>query len=134
MKILFLWAASVFFLPELSFSSTKNIFYVDSRNGSDNNNGKTSSTAWKTLDKVNTIIFKAGDLIYLRRGQSFNGSLILKGSGKNGRPIQLGAFGTGPRPIINSNDNEFAIKLMDEQYWEISDIETKGVVQRMNWF
>jgi len=89
MKTLSLWTALFFALPGLPFAIAKNIFYVDSRNGNDNNNGKSSSTAWKTLDKLNMIIFKAGDLIYLRRGQSFYGSLILKGSGKNGNPIQL---------------------------------------------
>jgi hypothetical protein len=49
-----------------------NTFYVDSVNGSDSNDGTTSSRAWKTLDKVNSTTFNPGDTIYLAAGSKSN--------------------------------------------------------------
>ena len=114
----------ILLLPVISYANT--IYYVDNVSGNDNNSGKSKQTAWKTLGKLNTVIFQAGDQIYLRRGQVFKGYLHLKGSGKDGSSIKLAAFGTGNRPIINAGKHESAIRIMDADHWEISDIETTG--------
>ncbi len=115
----------------LSFSSLKGFaqnisYYIDNINGKDNNNGRSGKTAWRSLSKLNIIVFQPGDHIYLKRGQIFNGWLHLKGSGKNGSPIKLSAFGMGRRPVINAAGLESAIKILDADHWEIVDIETTG--------
>jgi peroxiredoxin len=117
----------ILLLPNISTSYANNAsYYVDKINGNDNNNGKSISKAWKTLNKLNIIYFKPGDKIFLKRGQSFNGSLFLKGFGLNGNQITLGAFGVGKRPVINSSGYDYSIQMLDAQYWEIADIETTG--------
>jgi peroxiredoxin len=116
-----LWA-----LLSASFMYANNIFYVDKISGNDKNDGKTRMTAWKSLDKVNSLTFQPGDHIYLKRGQVFDGYLHLKGSGKDGLPIKLTAFGTGNRPVINAAGYKSAIKILDADHWEIADIETTG--------
>jgi hypothetical protein len=57
-------------------------YFVDNISGNDNYNGKSNKTAWRTLAKLNSLIFQAGDRIFLKRGQSFDGYVHLKGSGE----------------------------------------------------
>src|SRR5262245_26433022 len=93
-------------------ASAQNIsYYIDNVNGNDNNSGRTRNTAWRSLDKLNTITFEAGDQIYLRRGQTFKGFLHLAGSGEQGKPIKLGSFGAGKRPVIDGADHQQVIRL-----------------------
>jgi peroxiredoxin len=120
-------ALCLIMLLNATATSAKNTtYYVDNVKGNNNNTGTSSGKAWKTLDKLNAIRFEPGDVILLKRGQIYNGSLYLKGSGLNGAPIKLGAFGTGARPVINTASNGYAVKLLDVAYWEIAGIETKG--------
>lgn len=46
-------------------SAPQRTLYIDATNGNDSNNGQTSMTAWKTLNKANSSAI-AGDLILLR--------------------------------------------------------------------
>jgi hypothetical protein len=39
------------------------IYYVDSQNGNNANNGRSVNSAWKTISKVNATNFLAGDYI-----------------------------------------------------------------------
>ena len=101
-------------------------YYVDNVNGNNNNKGTTINTPWKTFENVNSKKFLPGDQVLLKRNQTFNGSLLLTGSGKPSKPIQIGSYGTGKRPVINADTFEFGIKILNEQYWEITGIETTG--------
>ena len=101
-------------------------YYVDNANGNDNNSGRTRNTAWRSLEKLNTITFEAGDQIFLKRGQTFKGYLHLTGSGEKGNTIRLGSFGTGKRPVIDGGDHQQVIQLLDGEYWDIENIETTG--------
>jgi uncharacterized repeat protein (TIGR02059 family) len=76
--------------------------YYISSSGNDSNNGLSSSTAWKTITKVNTIFstFKPGDRILFKRGDTFYGTINVNASGSAGNPITIGAYGTGANPII----------------------------------
>lgn len=112
------------FPQEVSAAGT--IYYVDSVSGNDGNNGTSTASAWRTLSKVNSTTFAPGDQILLKRGATFSGMAWPKGSGQSGAPITLGAYGTGNRPLINGGANEAAVKLHNQQYWVIQDIETTG--------
>lgn len=101
-------------------------YYVDPVRGHDDNDGRSDESPWKTLDKINSITFQGGDRIYLKRGGTFTGHLSLKGSGSEGKPVSLTAYGTGKRPVIQAGENPYAITIMDSEYWEISDMETTG--------
>ena len=87
-------------LISISIMSMATNYYV-SNTGSDTNSGLTQALPWKTVDKLNTITFKAGDKILFQRGNTFSGTLTLKQSGVSGNPIKVGAFGQGTNPIFN---------------------------------
>lgn len=102
------------------------IYYVDAVNGNDANDGMSEATAWKTLVKVSSRTFYANDQILLMRGQTFVGICAPLGSGTTSGRITLGAYGIGARPIINAGTNLAAIRLVDQSYWNVQDIETTG--------
>ena len=91
-----------------------------------NGNGS-SANPWNNVASVNTQTFAGGDSILLQRGTTCSGMLWPKGSGTStSAVITLGAYGVGALPIINGGNNEAAVKLFDQQYWQIQNIETRG--------
>lgn len=114
---------ALLFLSGMAFA---NDYYVDCAAGSDAASGTTQNAAWKTIDRVSATTFAPGDSILLRRGIRCPGSLAPKGSGEQGRPIRLGAYGSGALPVIEAGAAEAAITLSDQQYWEIENLETVG--------
>jgi hypothetical protein len=99
-------------------------YYVDSVNGNDSNAGTSSGSAWKTLDKVNSTSFTAGDTILLAAGSSWTGQLYPKGSGEDGSPIVIDIYGTGNKPRIDGNGTvDAAMRLNNQEYWEINNLE-----------
>lgn len=102
-------------------------YYVDSINGSDNNNGNSSATAWRNISKLNNIIFNPGDRIYLKANSVWNSQAIVPLEGSNGSassPIIIDMYGEGNKPIINGHmDVEASISLKNIQYIEINNIE-----------
>ncbi|AFZ67061.1 Ig-like domain-containing protein [Deinococcus peraridilitoris] len=87
-------------------------YYVDASAGSDSNDGRTPSTAWRTLTPVNNADLNAGDGVYLRRGYAYAGPLTLASgdSGSTSSNVVIGAYGaptTGPvrlGPVIAGNN------------------------------
>ena len=84
-----------------------NTYYIDVINGNDSNAGTSNTSAWKTLAKVSSIAFSAGDNILFKRGQVFfaEKSFTIKNGGAEGNPIIYGAYGSGDKPIITSVKN-----------------------------
>jgi Right handed beta helix region len=99
-------------------------YYVNCSAGS--NGSGTQSSPWNTLASVNAHTFGAGDSILFDRGTTCSGSLNPPGSGSSGSPITIDAYGTGALPIISAGSNQYAIKLSNQSYWTIQDIETTG--------
>jgi len=112
-----------FLLPPLAGART---FYVDCSSGSDDSEGSSAAAAWRTLAKVSGTAFSPGDSILLARGTRCAGQLWPKGSGEEGRPIRVGAYGAGPLPVIDAGNAESAIKLFDQHHWEVESLETVG--------
>jgi hypothetical protein len=54
------------------------------------------------------------------------GTLWPKGSGEEGQPIRVGAYGTGPLPIVDAAGAEAAVKLIDQRYWQLEHLEATG--------
>lgn len=77
-------------------------YYVSSGSGNDSNNGTSAATAWQTLGHVNGQSFSPGDVIYLKRGDTWNEQLIPLRGGTLGNPIQFDAYGTGAAPVITA--------------------------------
>ena len=49
-----------------------------------------------------------------------------KGSGTEQAPIRLGAYGQGALPIIVGGSESAGLRLSDQQYWEIENLEVVG--------
>src|SRR5690349_8532040 len=109
-------------LPGVASAAT---YYVSAA-GVDTNDGRSPQTPWKTLAKASATTFHPGDSLLLRKGDTFPGSLALKGSGKPRAPIRLGNYGNGTLPIISAGSTPHAVRLFNQQYWDISGIETIG--------
>ena len=69
------------------------VYYV-SNNGSDSNNGTSPSTAWRTLDKVNSAKLAAGSYVCFERGGLWRGKLTAQAG------VTYTAYGTGAKPIL----------------------------------
>lgn len=78
--------------------------YYVKNDGNDKADGLSDATAWKTIAKVNASKFQPGDNIYFKRGNMWREQLNVPSSGAPGAPITFGAYGSGPRPIINGAD------------------------------
>lgn len=121
-------------------------YYVNSNIGNDNNNGLSEESPFQTLFAVNKLKLMAGDRVLLSRKSVFeNQFLNIKDGGTESNPIEIGAYGEGECPLIETNgqgiwyqnygnklDSEShvyrgyvssAILLYDAEYIFIHDIE-----------
>ncbi len=87
----------------ISLNGMAAVYYVNS-DGNDDNPGTSPEQAWKTLEKVNSFHFWAGDQILFRREDVWRGNLIINNSGSQGKPITYGAYGEGADPIIYGSE------------------------------
>ncbi len=85
-------------LPATLLAQTS--YYVSSSEGNDSNAGTSTSHPWKSLEKVNSFKPSAGDKILFKRGDEWEGTLVISASGTTGNPITYGAYGTGEKPRI----------------------------------
>ncbi len=101
-------------------------YYVDCRSGSDAAAGTAPEAPWRTTARVSATTFAPGDAVLLRRGTRCPGMLWPKGSGEPDRPIRIGSYGEGARPVIDGAGEQAALKLFNQEGWEIENIETTG--------
>src|ERR1019366_3517637 len=92
----------IFILLALPLSATT--YYVDCNAADDTGNGTSTGTAWKTINKVNTSTFSAGDSILFNKTCTWREQLASTRSGIAGSPITFDAYGTGAAPIITGSD------------------------------
>jgi len=101
-------------------------YYLDCSSGDDTQNGLSPQSAWKSLAAVNGHTFAPGDALLMKRGTTCAGMLWPKGSGTESKSIRLGAFGVGALPRIVGTGNPAGLKLDNQQYWEIHDLDITG--------
>jgi hypothetical protein len=111
------------FLPVQS-SPHPATFYLDC-SAQQSGNG-TRDSPWTSVKTVSTFTFRPGDHLLLKRGASCMGTLTPQGSGIAGSPIVIDAYGNGAQPVIDGGSSEEALKLLNQQYWEINNLEIKG--------
>lgn len=129
-------------------TATGTTYYVDSKSGSDSNDGTSESKAFKTLDKVNDLDLEPGDTVLLKKGSVFEDQALKftkEDSGTAEAPVKISTYGNGDRPQINTNghgkweqnygvalDNQnhkwhgtvsSSILIMDTEYIEIEGLE-----------
>ena len=122
---------------EDSFESGKTYpaaYYIDAVSGNDSNDGLAPSSAWKSLDSVNSRIWIPGDSILFHSDQVWFGQIVPSGSGDEGNPIVVSSYGNGKKPVIHGTQNKnssretgqtkFAtLYFYNQSYWEISNLE-----------
>ncbi|WP_434740598.1 right-handed parallel beta-helix repeat-containing protein [Micromonospora sp. SH-82] len=105
------------------------IYYVDAVAGLDTNTGRSEAQPWKSLNKVNSTTFGAGDRILLKAGSRWTGQLWPKGSGAAGSPVVIDSYGSGNKPRIDgAGAVGDAVRLFNQEYWTIRNIEVTNTV------
>lgn len=88
--------------------------YYVSNNGSDDNDGLSPATPWKTLEKASNFPYNAGDVILLERGSVFRETMRLKCE-----HTTLSAYGEGAKPQIIGSPKNYATP----EDWEKTEYE-----------
>lgn len=115
--------STIMFAMPVSAEKTGTTYYVDSQSGDDGNSGTSQVTPWKTLGKVSGSTFLPGDSVLLKSGSVWNGTFQITFSGDETEQITIGKYGEGPRPIINGCGAGDAVKIINQQYITLRDIE-----------
>jgi hypothetical protein len=79
-------------------SASAATYYINN-NGNDSNNGTSTSSPWKTIDKINNWTFLPGDQILFQGGQTFYGNVTIDESGSSGNLIKISSYGEGKASI-----------------------------------
>ncbi|MBL7646047.1 MAG: right-handed parallel beta-helix repeat-containing protein [Candidatus Hydrogenedentes bacterium] len=79
-------------------------YYIDAVGGNDEADGRTESSAWKSLGRLLQTYQAPGSAILLRRGGVWRESLIVDASGTAEAPIRVGAYGEGAPPSVRGSD------------------------------
>jgi hypothetical protein len=100
-------------------------FFIDCSTG--NAGDGSSAHPWNSLAAAQAHPFAAGDRIALARGTACQGSFSPQGSGAEGSPIRLTAYGQGPRPrIVSSVKDRQVLLLFNQEYWQIDSLDLSG--------
>ena len=73
-------------------------YYIDSANGSDDNDGLSIRKPWKSHKKAESASLAAGDVVHFRKGSAFSGNIRISESGTAAKPIRLTSYGKGELP------------------------------------
>ena len=102
-------------------------FYLDCGITRFSSNGVSEQSPWNRLEQLNAFDFKPGDTVSLKRGTICHGTIAPRGSGSEGAPIRLTAYGEGSRPkIVAESSAQESLKLFDQQYWDIDSLDLSG--------
>ena len=99
-----------------------NTYYV-SNAGNDDNSGLSYQFPFKSIDKLNSINFNAGDSILFKSGNYWEGMFWIKGSGTDLAPIVVDAYGGSEKPVINGNGFQSCILIYNNDNIIINGIE-----------
>ncbi len=110
--------------------TTPATYYVSRSSGNDSWTGEAARPGetrgpWKTLARA-SIDCVPGDRILLKCGDTWNEELHPKGSGTPEKPIFIGSYGKGRKPVIDRQDfrkDLFGIHLVDQAGYKIVGIE-----------
>jgi hypothetical protein len=92
-------------IAALQYPRAEDTTYYVSVEGSDANDGLSTAKPWRTISKVNATTLHPGNTVKFRRGDTWREQLTISGSGTSGKYINIGAYGTGRKPIINGSDD-----------------------------
>jgi hypothetical protein len=113
------WPASI---------SPGNQYYV-SPSGSDDHDGRSPKTPWRTIARVNRAVLRPGDILRFMANGIWSVAdgvpLLIRQSGEPGHPIGVGAYGKGAAPKFRCGDGD-GITVLDSGWIEISGLSVEG--------
>ena len=100
-------------------------YYFSSSAGNDSytsTQAQSTATPWKTIAKLNAIMstLKAGDKVMFKRGETFDGAIVITVSGTSTSPITFSAYGAGNKPTINGFTSLSGWTQSRSNVWEAS--------------
>ncbi len=122
----------LFSLWAFSFAACGANYYVDFGAGQDANPGTSPGAPWKTLENVNAAVFRSGDRLLFKAGETWRGQLIpkmLHASG--GEPFIIDRYGDGPKPKFDGGGQvDDVIRLYNVQNIEVRNLEVTNHGER----
>ena len=99
-------------------------YYVDAVHGSDQANGTSAGTAWRSLEQAGRAPLQAGDRLMLAGGQTHGGQLrFAELTGTVGAPISISSYGpTGQPATIDGRGTPAALHLVDCSHVTVSNL------------
>ncbi len=94
----------VTFILNATFLFAQKTYFIDSKNGNDNNDGLTENSSLKSHALVESMGLQPGDMVKFARGSAWEGGIQIDDSGSEGQPIIFTNYGTGDLPKF-SNPN-----------------------------
>ncbi len=111
-------------VPMAFATGVNNVYYIDSVNGSDSNNGKSQSFPWKTVENVRGLSLNPGDKIFFKCDGIYTvNSLVLTCSGTKENPIVISSYGSGSKPLLTTSLRNDVLDLIDCSYVTVSNLE-----------
>ncbi len=111
----------------MSFSIYAENYYF-SNDGNDNASGTNPQSSWKSIDKLNEQKIRPGDTVFFCAGDRFEGTINIKNSGKNDKPIVFTAYGDGPFPVISG---ACALSGINKEKENIYSLKTTEPIQHL---
>ncbi|MHB8972507.1 MAG: hypothetical protein ACYC3X_17855 [Pirellulaceae bacterium] len=102
-NILFCGAVVLGCLAYAETVAASTTYYVDSVAGQNTNAGTSLEAAWRDFTHINGRTLDAGDQLLIKRGSVINQELQVSARGTADKWVEIGVYGTGPRPIIRRN-------------------------------
>lgn len=123
-SVLILIAALVFSLFEIaSFADFEaQVYYIDSENGDDENDGKSEGTAWETLENLKELELNPGDSILLKSGGVYEGSIAPESGGTKDAHITVSSYGEGEKPLLKNDKYSILMPVINVSYLDISGL------------
>ena len=99
---------------DLRLSEEGTAYYISSSLGSDENDGLSEATPWKSFAHIEAMNLKPGDRVLLRRGDIWHERLTIRGSGRKDAWIFVGSYGdtADPKPEISLQNKRDDIALL----------------------
>jgi len=102
-------------------------FYLSSFDGSDENDGLTPGTAWKTIEKVNSLELVPGDSVLFKAGQTITGKLtVMNEGGIAGSPIIFSSYDEGEKPTLDGNGHLSTVNIINSGHLHFFNLEIKN--------
>ncbi|HUY63573.1 MAG TPA: right-handed parallel beta-helix repeat-containing protein [Acidimicrobiales bacterium] len=107
-------------------------YFLDCAHGADSASGLSPQAPWRTLAKADSVPYRPGDHLLVRRGTRCDGVFSPTGSGTTSAPVVVDAYGSGPLPQIAGDGVAVTVLLHDVQGWELRhlDISDQGLPPR----